>query len=689
MAHGFRILGFIFSVLASAGVHAASSKGTEFWLAMTSNLDSGSAQMRVFIAADNATSGVVEIPSLAFNQPFNVPSGGLVSITLPASAMLGPGSNSPDEVLDYKAIHVTAGLPVSVYGLNQAYAITDAYLGLPVDALGNSYTVLTYRNDPSGYLGHTLFAITAGQDNTQITIIPTAGNATHPALVPYNITLQRGQAYQAVVRGNVSATADFTGTRIYADKPISVFSGHSCVNLPVNVGACDLLLEQVFPNDAWGTRYLTLPFLTRAYDMLRFLALEDNTQVQVNGVSVATLAGGSYHQLTSSAALYIESDKPILVAQFSIGSQADGATGDPAMLYVPPMEQYMDRYVLATPPTGFLNNWVNLIVPDAIVGSVQVDGAFVPPAAFSPIGSTGFQGAQLTVTVGTHSALGPLPFGIASYGFASYNAYGYTGGVGLASVATVAGLSLTPKTANLLVGAQHCVTATVYSSALTPVAGIRVDFVGSGAHSLSGFSYTDALGRAVYCYAGTAIGTDQLRANVGNLSDTAQASWTIHTPTITPTFTVTPTRTASATATPTPSRTASPSATPTATQSATHTVTPSFTASPSITPTFTPTPPPLTLALHPPNPNPARDQIWLPYALGTDADVQVKVWTVSGEPVAGWPEGFQRLGIREARWDLRNNAGVQVGSGVFIYSIQADSPAGETRKEFGKLSIRR
>lgn len=664
-------------VLSLSQLQAASSKGTDFWLAMTSNLDSGSYQVKVFVAADVATTGNVSIPSLAFNQPFSVPGGGLTSISLPAAAMLSPGLSGPDDLIADLAIHVTASDPVSVYGLNQANAITDAYLALPVDALGNSYTVLTYRND--GSQGSTLFAITAGQANTHVTINPSAPNGVHPAGVPYTITLQQGQAYQSMSKGSVNPTADFTGTLISSDKPVSVFSGHSCVNIPSGISACDLLLEQVFPNEAWGTRYVTLPFLSRAYDVLRFLAQANNTQVQVNGVTVATLAAGAYFQMTSSAQVYIESDKPILVGQYSIGTSADGKTGDPAMLYVPPFEQYLDTYILATPPTGFGNNWVNLTVPMAAVGSVRVDGAIVPAGAFSPIGSSGFYGAQLTVTVGVHQANGPLPFGIASYGFAMANAYGYTGGLGLAKVANVAGLTLTPKTASLLVGAQHCLTATVFSSSLSPVAGIRVDFAVSGANAGGSFSYTDALGQALYCYSGASAGNDQIRASVGSLSDTAQCAWTIYTPTITPSFTVTPTLTVTRTSTLSPSFTVS----------VTPSITPTLTPSPTITPTFTPTPPPLTLALYPPNPNPSNNGVWLPYVIGTDAEVDVKVWTVSGEPVRAWSEGSKRLGAQEAFWDHRNEAGTKVGSGVFLYAIRARSPAGEERREFGKCAVAR
>jgi hypothetical protein len=152
-----------------------------------------------------------------------------------------------------------------------------------------------------------------------------------------------------------------------------------------------------------------------------------------------------------------------------------------------------------------------------------------------------------------------------------------------------------------------------------------------------------------------------------------------------------PTATPTATPSATPTASPTPSVTETRTPSSTPTISPTFSITPTftITPTWTPTPPPLTLALHSPNPNPAHDGIWLPYGLGTDSQVDVKVWTVAGEPVRSWEDGFQRMGIKESYWDLKNAAGTMVGSGIYIYAIRARSPAGEERREFGKLAVAR
>jgi hypothetical protein len=174
-----------------------------------------------------------------------------------------------------------------------------------------------------------------------------------------------------------------------------------------------------------------------------------------------------------------------------------------------------------------------------------------------------------------------------------------------------------------------------------------------------------------------------------------------YSPTPTPTLTITSTPSASPTVTCTPTQTETPTVTatgtitPTFTISETFSMTATFSASPTfsptrtITPTFTPTPIPLLLKLLPANPDPAGTEAWLPYHLSTDAEVDIQVWTVSGERVRGWDAGWRLAGYREERWDLQNEAGNAVGSGVFIYRIRAVSAYNETKQDFSKCAVAR
>ena len=160
-------------------------------------------------------------------------------------------------------------------------------------------------------------------------------------------------------------------------------------------------------------------------------------------------------------------------------------------------------------------------------------------------------------------------------------------------------------------------------------------------------------------------------------------------PTISPTWTASPTPSATPSPSPTGSFTGTCTMTPTISPTFTHTITVTATFTPTVTPTFTETPRPLQLKLLPPNPNPSSDGTWIPYFLSVDSQVEVQVWTVAGEPVRRLDIGWKWAGYREDFWDLKNEAGSRVGSGIFIYRVKATSAIGEVKQDFSKCAVLR
>jgi hypothetical protein len=349
-----------------------------------------------------------------------------------------------------------------------------------------------------------------------------------------------------------SGVGDLSGTEVTSTKPVAVFGGHICANVPNNsTYACDHLVEQIPPTSTWGKEFLTVPLKTRLNgDTFRMIAAEDNTAVSVNGAVVATLAKGEVHQQIIDGKSTVSADKPILLAQYSNGSSFDGVTSDPFMMLVPPTEQFLEGYTFATPASGFSQNFVNVVTPTAAIGDLVLDGAAVPPAEFSQIGTTEFSGAQLDLTAGSHSIASQEPFGIYVYGFDFYDSYGYPGGAAYAPINEVTGLTLTPPTQKVLVNTEACVDAKVTDQFGAPLAGIQLAMKVSGVNSATGDGLTDASGVAKYCYTGSQVGIDTVTAVFGTvgaqkaaadgLSATATVEWTQPEVTPTPTPTVKP-----------------------------------------------------------------------------------------------------------------------------------------------------
>ncbi|WP_205502487.1 PA14 domain-containing protein [Rufibacter psychrotolerans] len=497
----------------------ADSKGSDFWLTFPGNFG-GQSTLTLFITGEVGTTGVVSIPGMGFSTNFSVTPGEITSVVLPTGAQL-MASNS----IENKGIHVVSQQEVTVYGLNRQQFTTDAFLALPTNILGTEYINLGYKN--VNVVNATQLAIVATVNNTSVTITPTEATDGHAMGVPYTITLNQGQTY--LLQNTSPAPSDLSGTLISSSQPVAVFGSHGCANIPDgNTVACDYIVEQLPPSSAWGKAFVTIPLATRrGGDTFRFLASEGNTVVSINGTTVATLERGEYHEQIVATAAQITSTKPILVAQYSNGTSFDGVTSDPFMMLIPPFEQFLGSYTVATPASGFRVNYINVVAPTAGIGSIRVDGTVIPASSFMAIGSSGFSGAQIPVEAGTHNLTGGnFPFGAFVYGFDNADSYGYPGGQSLAPVATVRTITITLQGGSTATtGTEHCMLATATDQNNNPVAGVRVDFNITGANGQTGFATTGANGQARFCYTGTNPGTDNIVASSGTVSSTAQITW--------------------------------------------------------------------------------------------------------------------------------------------------------------------
>ena len=314
------------------------TKGTDFWLTFPSNISS-TAIPGLLISADVNTSGTVTAG--VFSTTFTVTPGVITRVTLPSSVFV-----ITSNAIQNNGIHVTALNEVTVYGLNflqdaTRQHSTDAFLGMPTDVLGTQYITLSYKNgsDTNALLVNgTQFAIVATQNATTVTIIPSVSTYIYNAGLPYDVTLNQGQTY--ILRNELPGTADLSGTIISSTKPIAVFGSHRCAEIPRDYVECNYIVEELPPYTTWGKNFVTFPLKTRTKgDTFRFIASTDNTTVNVNGLAVATLNRGKYHEMLLTTPSLVTSDKPILVAQYSNSTSFDGVVSDPSMMLIPPYEQ--------------------------------------------------------------------------------------------------------------------------------------------------------------------------------------------------------------------------------------------------------------------------------------------------------------------------------------------------------------
>jgi len=434
--------------------------------------------------------------------------------------------------------------------------------------------------------------------------------------------------------------------------------------------------------------------------------------VTVNATPIPTLNKGQAVQFLSGVSQNILSNKPIFVAQYANGMTFDYIIGDPFMMNITPVNQFIANSKVVI-PTGYSYNYLTVIVPNSAIGNIMLDGSIINPSSFSSISSSGYSGAKILVMPGLHNITSSYNFGVWAYGFRNYESYGFQGGTGI----NLFTATVTPTiTHTLTITPTHSITPTrtetrtftitrTYSSTRTftptrtetPTFTITRTITPSWTFSLT---RTNTLTRtATMTFTNTRSPT---------ITQTLSVSQTFtFTNTCTITFTIT--QSSTYTESPVPSLTNTVEISPTFTKSNTNTVTPSFTPTFSITFTFSYT---LTLTpsftatiyLSPTNTTtfthtltqtntktitttptidlnkpleinligsfPENDKTNIVFLLSRDADIIIKIFTVSGEVVLN-KRIIGNSGYNCFSWDGLNNKKRKVASGIFIYKITA------------------
>lgn len=525
-----------------------SNRGTDFWLTFLENYQPYSEPRRyglnLVITSETDTSGEVLIldEGLSTTRRFSVRAG--APAVVPITDYGGGQGLRESDVIRTNGIHVTAEDEISVYALNYLDQTTDGYTALPTSLLGADYLALAYKNTEAAWeepteqgdfrvIGGTQFAVVATENDTVVTITPSTDSGLRTRGVPFNISLNRGETYRLIEE--TTAEADFTGTLIAATRPVAVFSGHKCANLPDGFQACDHLVEQLPPVTTWGRRFVTMPLATRQHgDTFRILAARDSTMIAVNGVLAGRLDRGQFLERVLAAPAEILASEPVLIVQLANSSEFDDTTGDPFMLLIPPVEQFGGDYTFATPRlfdswqhsyTNIFDDFLNLAVRMGDAEAITLDGAPIDPGVWVPIGNSGYSGAQISVTPGVHRVTAPLPFGACVYGWADFESYAYVGGIYSETVEAGTQLILSQVTPNAAIGLEKVVVARVTDGRGRPLPDLGVTFSVSGGHSLQATLKTSRFGEATFSYAGTQSGADLIHASLGGVERAVTNIW--------------------------------------------------------------------------------------------------------------------------------------------------------------------
>jgi gliding motility-associated-like protein len=442
-----------------------SNSGKEFWVGYGHHqfMEPGftnNQNMVLYLSAEEAATVTVSIDGTAWTRTYNIPANTvIVSDLIPKAGSVDArlysvppsyGGTGGEGVFSNKGIHIVSNVPIVAYAHIYGSVSSGATMLMPVSTWGYSYLSLNSQQSFSNDCFSWMYVI-AKEDNTMVEINPSESSRNgRPANVPFTVTLNKGDIYQLVgasLGGGKGKELTGTTVRSIANAsgkcfPIAVFSGSSrtSINCPGSSAGTsgDNNMQQVFPYQAWGKRYLTTPISGRApasfqTNLYKVVVKDPSTVVKRNGVVLTGLSHSCY-EFVSNVADYIEADKPVLLAQFMAsqgGCPNTTGIGDPEMIYLSPIEQ-------ATKKVAFYRNNVEkievngliLVIPDAGIPTLTIDGGNTFDLTYPHPNLPGYTvvikrwpAAAAQCSVKSDSA-----FNAITYGLGDFESYGYNAG---------------------------------------------------------------------------------------------------------------------------------------------------------------------------------------------------------------------------------------------------------------------
>lgn len=446
-----------------------SNKGKDFWLGYGYHVrmavgklpaaDNGQ-NLILYFTSDQNANVLVEIPGVGYSKTYQVIAN-QVTITeaLPKSGSQDVRLTDPG--LFDKGIHITSDRSIVAYAHNFNQSVSGASVLFPTNTLGKDYYAVGYTQSSNEGFSNAFFFIVATEDSTTVEITASASNLNGlpvgvPTRLPYK--LNKGQIYHVMGTTTGTLGSDLTGSRIRSIsgtginsncKPIAVFSGTGKLNIGAfgsNISS-DNVMSQAFPSNAWGTKYLTAPTGSQPNNFFRVCVKDPTTVVRLNGITLPSsmLQNGFYYEFKNSnkagsnapAPNSIESDKPILVAQYCTSQNTEGNTGDgdPEMIYLSPVEQTINKITVYSANNYLIDqSYINVIIKNAGVNSFTLDGVGGISFQNHP-GDINYSYAIIPVSSGAaHALYSDSGFNAIAYGFGFAESYGYNAGTNIVNL---------------------------------------------------------------------------------------------------------------------------------------------------------------------------------------------------------------------------------------------------------------
>jgi hypothetical protein len=473
-----------------------STEGKDFWVTfLQADQDANnSLTLSLSISSRKACKVTISNPFTGYSEEIEVEANKMKPVELYEGNVLAYNARSSmestgkvcyavnSEQADTCAIHVTATENISLFATNYKRATFDATNVLPTASLLDEYIMQTYTPSDKDGASHTQgshFAIVAAEDDVIVDITPTVqtygGKAAGETFA--TPSLKKGQVYYVWTGMKDSDPGDLSGTHVKArdGKKIAMFQGCPHTSLPYMKEQRDHIFSQAMPVKYWGNTFVLTASAERPADIIRVMALNDETEVRINGELVHTFDFangdkkqywefeiGANGQYAKEGSCLLSTSCPCAVHLFLVSQKYyGGSQGDPAMLWVNPIEQQIDQVTFATYESkntgnGTTKHYVNVVTDKP--ENMFLDDESIKDNFKAVSGSSTYHYAQISLgnDAKSHTLKSTKSNFIAHvYGFTANESYGYSAGGAtkpLTQYITINGQVFTPDTENTLCG---------------------------------------------------------------------------------------------------------------------------------------------------------------------------------------------------------------------------------------------
>ena len=363
---------------------------------------------------------------------------------------------------------------IQVMGFSDSFGSSDGFLAIPIIQYRSNFTYeyASLTASALSFNSSSMVAVVACGDIAENDIkYSTENEDPFFVISPYikggNANPASGDFFSAMMSQyntlglQTSNQYDFTGFRAISNQPIGFMTGHECAEIQEGEDTCDHIVEQIPPSYTWGYNFFVAPYEERTGYVFKVWPRYNGTSFKVycsDGTNIIISnflfneTNVDYRQtfeLNSQSYCFVQSERPLLVMQYGFSHEHDNNTGDPNMVLVAPISQYLNHHIFTTNVSmytrendDFTSHYISVtvlaryFVPNAIL----LDGTPLEPnvtqwhiidcSQNDPCG----YGISKSVNIGTHTVQHTNPnasINVIVYGWGIEKGYAYPAGFGM------------------------------------------------------------------------------------------------------------------------------------------------------------------------------------------------------------------------------------------------------------------